>query len=171
VIRLLENDRKSDLTLFDSEGLPGQYTWKLDQAILRKHTLRLYGAFSSELASILIQARTGHCRLNQYLSCIGIVEEAKCPCGTDDETVRHILCVYLLWAIQRKTLQAVDSNRWGDVSYLLDGWGKHRDAKPGKLLDGKKDDWRPNLTVVKATGRYLQETGRLTYQPEEGQVG
>jgi hypothetical protein len=26
VIRLVENDQKSDLTLFDSEGLPGQYT-------------------------------------------------------------------------------------------------------------------------------------------------
>jgi len=30
VIRLVENDWKSDLTIFDSEGLPGQYTWKLD---------------------------------------------------------------------------------------------------------------------------------------------
>ena len=26
VIRLVENDRKGDLTIFDSEGLPGQYT-------------------------------------------------------------------------------------------------------------------------------------------------
>jgi hypothetical protein len=30
VIPLVENDRKGDLTLFDSEGLPSQYTWKLD---------------------------------------------------------------------------------------------------------------------------------------------
>jgi hypothetical protein len=99
VIRLVENDRKSDLTLFDSESLPGKYTWKLDQALPGQHTLRLYGAFSSEQASILIQARTRYCRLNQYQSRIGIVEEAKCPCGTDDETVRHVLCVCLLWAI------------------------------------------------------------------------
>ena len=35
MIRLVENDRKGDLTLFDSEGLPGQYTWKLDQALGR----------------------------------------------------------------------------------------------------------------------------------------
>jgi hypothetical protein len=120
VIRLVENDRKGDLTLFDSGG---------------------------------------------------IVEEAKCSCGTDDETVRHVLCVCPLWAVQRKTLQAVAGDRWGDVSYLLGGWGKRRDAKSGKLLDGEKDNWRPNLTVVKATVQYLQETGRLTYQPEEGQVG
>jgi hypothetical protein len=36
------------------------------------------------------------------------------------------------------------------------------------LLDGEKYNWRPDLTVVKATVRYLQETGRLTYQLEEG---
>jgi hypothetical protein len=48
VISLVENDQKSDITLFDSEGLPGQYTWKLDQALPGQHTLRLYGAFSSE---------------------------------------------------------------------------------------------------------------------------
>jgi ribonuclease HI len=41
VIRLVENDRKSDLTIFDSEGLPGQYTWKLNQALPGQHTLRL----------------------------------------------------------------------------------------------------------------------------------
>ena len=93
MIRLVENDRKSDLTLFDSEGLPGQYTWKLDQALPGRHTLRLYGVFSSEQASILIQARTGHCCLNQYLSRIGIIEEAKCLYGIDDETVRYVLYI------------------------------------------------------------------------------
>jgi hypothetical protein len=111
VIRLVENDRKSDLTLFDSEGLPGQYTWKLDQALLGRHTLRLYGAFSSEQASILIQARTGHCRLNQYLSRVGIVDEAKCPYGIDDETIRYVLCICPLWTVQRKTLQAIAGDR------------------------------------------------------------
>jgi hypothetical protein len=61
-----------------------------------RHTLRLYGAFTSEQASILIRARTRHCRLNQYLSRIGIVEEAKCRCGIDDETVSHILCMSIV---------------------------------------------------------------------------
>jgi len=116
MIRLVENDWKSDLTLFDSEGLPAQHTWKLDQALPGQHTLRLYGAFSSEQASILIQARTGHCGLNQYLSRIGIVEEAKCPRGTNDEVVRYVICVCPLWAIQRKTLQTVGGDRW--VTYL-----------------------------------------------------
>jgi hypothetical protein len=111
VICLVENNQKGDLTIFDSEGLPGQYIWKLDQALLGQHTLCLYRAFSSEQASILIQAQTGHCCLNQYLSCIGVVEEAKCPYSTNNETVRHVLCVCLLWAIQQKMLQAVASNR------------------------------------------------------------
>ena len=76
-----------------------------------------------------------------------------------------------MWNVQRKTLQAIAGDRWGDVSYLLGGWGKRKDANSGKLLDGEKDNWKPNLTVVKATVQYLQETGRLTYKPEEGQVG
>jgi hypothetical protein len=76
-MRLIENGRKSDLALFNTEGLPGQYTWKLDQALPGRHTLRLYGAFTSEQALILLQARTGHCRLNQYLSRIGIVRQRR----------------------------------------------------------------------------------------------
>jgi len=47
-IRLVENDQKSDLTLFESEGLPGECTWKLNQALPGQHTLRLCRAFSSE---------------------------------------------------------------------------------------------------------------------------
>jgi hypothetical protein len=127
--------------------------------------------FRTGLDSYPSTVRTGHCRLNQYLSRIGIVEEAKCLCGTDDETVCHVLCVCPLWATQWKTLQAIAGDRLGDVSYLLGGRGKCRDARSGKLLDGEKDNWTLDLTVVKATVQYLQETGQLTYPPEEGQVG
>jgi hypothetical protein len=171
VIRLVERDRAADSNHFDPDGLPGQYTWKLDQALPGRHTLRLYGALTSEQASILIQARTGHCRLNQYLSRLGVVEEAKCQCGIDDETVRHVLCVCPRWATQRMALRAIAGDRWGDVPYLLGGWGKRKDPISGRLLDGEKESWKPDLTVVKATVQFLQETGRLTYQPEEGQVG
>ena len=171
MIRLIEDDRKSESALSSSESLLGQYTWKLDQALPGRHTLRLYGAFSSEQASILIQARTGHCRLNQYLSRIGIAEEAKCRCGIDDETVRHVLCVCPLWAVQRMTLQVIAGDRCGDIPYLLGGWGKREDVNSGKLLDGERGKWKPDLTVVKATVQFLWETGRLTYQPGEGQIG
>jgi hypothetical protein len=59
----------------------------------------------------------------------------------------------------------------GRLSYLLGGWGKRKDANSGKLLDVERDNWKPILTVVKATVQYLQEIGRLAYQPEERQVG
>jgi hypothetical protein len=48
---------------------------------------------------------------------------------------------------------------------------KRKDATTGKLVDGEKKKWKSDITVVKATVQFLQETGRLTYQPEEGQVG
>jgi hypothetical protein len=103
MIRLVENDRKSDLVLSSSEGLPSQFTWKLDQALPGRHTLHSYGAFSSEQALILIHARTGHCCLNKHLFCVGTVEEAKCRCGIDNKTVRHVLCICALGVAQQRT--------------------------------------------------------------------
>jgi hypothetical protein len=38
----------------------------------------------------------------------------------------------------------------------------------GKLLDREKDNWKPDITVVKATVQFLQETGWLIYRLEEG---
>jgi ribonuclease HI len=167
LIKLIERDRVVDPDCFDSDGLPGQYTWKLDQALPGRHTLQLYRGLTSEQASVLVQARTGYCRLNQYMSRIGVVEDAKCRCGIDDETIRHLLCVCPLWAEQRRVLQVAAGDRWGDVPYLLGGWGKRKEPRTGKLLDGDRSKWKPDPTIVKATVRFLQETGRLTYQPEE----
>jgi hypothetical protein len=53
----------------------------------------------------------------------------------------------------------------------LGGWGKQNDPESGKLLDEERENWKPNLTVVKATVQFFKETGRFVYQPEEGQVG
>jgi len=171
LMKAIEQDRKRDSDNFDREGIPGQYTWKLDQALPGRYTLRLYGAFTSEQASILIQARTGHCRLNQYLSRIGVTNDAKCLCGLNDETISHIICVCPLWAEHRKTLRMAAGERVGDLSYLLGGWSKRKDATTGKLVDGEKNKWTSDITVVKATVQFLQKTGRLTYRPEEGQFG
>lgn len=73
-----------------------------------------------------------------------------------------------LWTVQRRILQAIAGVRWDDISYLLSGWGKRADANSGKLLDGERDSWNLKLTVIRARVQYLQATGRLTYQPEEG---
>jgi hypothetical protein len=55
--------------------------------------------------------------------------------------------------------------RAGDVPFLLGGWGTKKDSK-GQLVDGLRDKWKPDLKVVKATIRFLEQTGRLTYRPQ-----
>jgi hypothetical protein len=62
----------------------------------------------------------------------------------------------------------VRGEREGDLSYLLGGWGKQKEATTVKLEDGEKNKWKSDITVVKATVQFLQETARLTYRPEEG---
>jgi hypothetical protein len=57
-------DRSEGPNPFDTTRLLSQYTWKMDQALPGKHTLQLYGSPTSDQASIFIQARTGHYRLN-----------------------------------------------------------------------------------------------------------
>ena len=166
VIRLINRDRSENPTLFDTTRLPGQYTWKMDQALPGKHTLRLYRSLTSDQAAILIQARTGHCRLNQYLSRIGVVDEAKCSCGNDEETIRHLILSCPRWTDERRELHETVGARSGDVSYLLGGWGSRKDVRTGQLLDGPKEKWKSDIKVVKATIRFLEKTGRLTYQLE-----
>jgi hypothetical protein len=166
VIRLINRYRSEDPNPFDTTGLPGQHKWKMDRALPGKHTLQLYGSLTSDQASILIQARTGHCRLNQYLSRAGLRDDAKCGCGDDDETIKHVLLLCPRWAEERGELRAAAGDRSGDISYLLGGWGSKKNIRTGQLLDGPKEKWKPDLAVVKATVRFLEKTGRLNYQQE-----
>jgi hypothetical protein len=43
--------------------------------------------------------------------------------------------------------------------------GKKQDSK-GLLVGGRKEKWRPDLEVVKATIRFLEPTGRLDHRRE-----
>ena len=131
-----------------------------------KHTLRLYRSLTSDQAAILVQARTGHCRLNQYLSRIGVVDEARCSRGNDEETIRHLILSCPRWTDERKELRETVGARSGDVSYLLGGWGSRKDRRTGQLSDGPKEKWKSDIELVKATIRFLEKTGRLTYQLE-----
>jgi len=70
------------------------------------------------------------------------------------------------WADERRELREAAGARSGDVSYLLGGWGSRKDVRTGQLSDGPKEEWKSDIEVVKATIRFLEETGRLTYQPE-----
>jgi hypothetical protein len=165
VIRLINRDRSENPTLFDTTRLPGQYTWKMDRALPGKHTLPMYKSLTSDQSAILIQARTGHCRLSQYLSRIGVVDKAKCICGNDEETIRNLLPSCPRWTDERRELRGTVGDRSGDISYLLGGWDPRKDARTGQFLDGPKEKWKPDMEAVKATIRFLEKTGRLTYQP------
>jgi hypothetical protein len=77
VLQLIEKDRSDNPTLTKSSSTVSQYTWQLDQALPSKHTLALYN-ISSEEASVLIQMRTRHYRLNQSLHRLKIVDTANC---------------------------------------------------------------------------------------------
>jgi hypothetical protein len=135
----------------------------MDKALPGKHTLQMYGSLTSDQVAILIQARTGHCRLNQYLSRTGVVEEARCSCGHDEETIRHLLSCPR-WTDERRELSKSVGDRSGDVSYLLGGWGSRKDVRTGQFVDGPKEKWKPDMEAVKATIQFLEKTGRLTYQ-------
>ena len=105
-------------------------------------------------------------RLNQYLSRIGVVDEAKCSCGNGEETIRHLILSCPRWTDERRELRETVGDRSRDVPYLLGGWGSRKDVRTGQLLDGPKETWKSDIEVVKATIRFLEKTGRLTYQPE-----
>jgi hypothetical protein len=165
VIRLINRDRSENPTPFDATRLPGQYTWRMDKALPGKHTLGLYRSLTSDETAILIQARIGHCRLNQYLSRIGVVDEAKCSCGHDEQTIRHLILSCPRWTAERRELREAVGARAGDVPYLLGGWGARKNVTTGRFLDGPKERWKPDTGAVKATIRFLEKTGRLSYQP------
>jgi ribonuclease HI len=121
VIQLINRDRSENPTPFDTTRLPGQYTWRMDKALPGKHTLHLYRSLTSDQTAILIQARTGHYRLNQYLSRIGLMDKAKCSCRDDKETIRHLILSCLRWTVERRELRKTVGARSGDVPYLLGG--------------------------------------------------
>jgi hypothetical protein len=53
---------------------------EMDQALPERNILQLYKSLTSDKAAILIQAKTGHRRLNQYLSRVRVVDEVKYRC-------------------------------------------------------------------------------------------
>jgi hypothetical protein len=170
VIRLINRDRSENPTPFDTIGLPGQYTWRIDKALPGKYTLNLYRSLTSDQTAILIQARTGHCRLNQNLYRIGLVDEALYSCGEDEETIRHLILSCPRWKAERRELREAVDARSGDVPYLLGGWGSRKNVTTGQLLDGPKGKWKPDMEAVKATIRFLEKTGILSYQQTADQL-
>jgi phage-related protein len=69
----------------------GEYTRKLDTALLGSHTRLLYNTFKRTQANILAQLRTCMSRLNSYLYRINAATTDLCDCGQAKETVEHFL--------------------------------------------------------------------------------
>jgi hypothetical protein len=170
VIRLMHRDRSEDPDPFDTTRLPNEYPWKTDRALPGKYTLQQYGSLTSDQASILIQARTGHCQLNQYLSRAGLVDDAKCGCGEDNEMIEHVLLLCPRRADKGGELRAAAGDRSGDIPYLLGRWGPKQYIGTGRLLDSPKERRVPDLAVGKATIRFLEQN-RPVNLPTGGYTG
>jgi hypothetical protein len=134
----------------------------MDKAWSGKHTLRLYGALSSDEASILVQARTEHCGLNACLFRKKLADSPACECGRSVETVLHVLLRCERYAEASKALREAACERWGDASYLLGGWSGREDVRTGKFVDGPRERRKPDLKAVRASIRFLYQTGRLS---------
>jgi hypothetical protein len=68
----------------------GKFAKELDKALLSKYTKKLYDKLSRTQAALLVQVRSGYCRLNSYLYRISKAESSNYKCGAI-ENVRHFL--------------------------------------------------------------------------------
>ena len=98
----------------------------------------MYNSLTRKQGATLIQLRTEHCRLNQYLHRFKIVDNPNCECGHGIETVEHFLLHCRTHEKERKELRKKI------------GWRKMR--IPDLLGNPLKD-----------TLEFVEKTGRLKY--------
>jgi hypothetical protein len=82
-------------------------------------------------------------------------ESALCGYRKGDKIIDHVLLTYLKWAIDRKTLRDIVGNRYNNVPFLLGGYRTRKEGQSDRLLDGKREKWKPDVKVVKATIKFL----------------
>jgi hypothetical protein len=138
----------------------GHYSKELDHALPGKHTRQIYDDLERESAQIVSQLRTGKCRLNGYLASINASVSDICEECQRAETVRHFLVECSRWSAERQQHLQPATERWSDVSYILGGWFNER-------LDGPRDKWKANTTVLRAVIEYVKATGRLRLGTED----
>lgn len=163
LITLLHNNINNQRQNKPLTTTPGQHMWKIDQALPGKHTLNLYRAMSSDQTAILIQARTRHCWLNKSLYQKNLTDSACCRCGKGDETIEHVLLTCPRWTKERRALCELVGNSCNHVPFLLGGYGTRKERQSDCLLDRKRENWKPDIKVVKTTIEFLQKTGCLEY--------
>jgi hypothetical protein len=128
----------------------GRYSQRIDTALPGQHTRAIYDALNAKESRILIQLRTGKCRLNRYLHSIKAVGTDQCSCGQAAETVEHFLFRCRRWNAEREGLIRYKRTKMGNLSFFLGG-------KSGS--DG--ETWNPDMAAVRTTIRFAMATGRL----------
>ncbi|KAF4547033.1 Hypothetical protein D9617_66g010510 [Elsinoe fawcettii] len=80
----------------------GKYTHNIGSALPGRHTLRLHGTLSHEDARVVMQARTGHAHLNEFLARSKKIDISACACEDGAESVKHVLLQRTMGAIERR---------------------------------------------------------------------
>jgi ribonuclease HI len=105
-----------------------------------KSGVQLYGNLPRKQLANLVRLRTGHCRLNSYLSRFNIIEDPSCDCGRGIENVKHFLLLCKKYEGPRNELKKKVGGRNMRVENLLGD---------------------PQL--VKETLEYVEGTGRFNF--------
>jgi ribonuclease HI len=142
------------------ERQPNRHIWKIDKATSGKHLKGLYNRLTARDAAILVQLRTGRCRLNQYLSRIKAAPSPDCETCQKPETVEHFILQCKRWQGQRQTLARSAGEHAANLAPLLGGWDNARNRQ-GKWKYGPPEKWRPDHKLVSATIAFTKSTGRL----------
>jgi hypothetical protein len=124
---------------------------------------QVYNTLNREEAGILSQLRTGHTPLNDSLARIGVEDSAMCMCNTGIETAQHFLFYCPKWTDKRRRFRETMGERWGDLAYAVGGWSGRMNRSTGKLVDGPKEKWKPDIRVIKVTIQFVKATRR--FQP------
>jgi hypothetical protein len=139
----------------------GRHTFNLDKALPRQHMTTMYNNLSHMEAKALVQLRTGNIALNHFLYRIKAIESPRCSCGQSEETAIHFVFDCPQWETHRQDLRRVLEERWRDFAYAVGAWSGRREIGTRRPVDGPREKWKPNLTVIKAVTRFVLATGRL----------
>jgi hypothetical protein len=128
----------------------GRHSQRIDTALPGKHTRTIYDALNAKESRILVQLRTGKCRLNKYLHSIRATGSDQCSCGQAAETVEHFLFRCRRWNSEREGMIRYKRTKVGNLSFFLGG-------KSGSDGEG----WNPDMAAVRTTIKFAMATGRL----------
>jgi len=124
---------------------------RIDPSMPSKHFEDLTTSLPRRHASILIQLRSGHAPLHQYLHRIQRAPSSVCPsCRAAKETVRHFLLDCPTYRRQRET--------------LIRSLG--RSARSIRMLLSKGCAVKPLFRYIHATGRFTDSYGNLEIPDE-----